>query len=49
MKNTEWVLSEPEPVPLQQKASENILESYEGMIGSLLTKKFCAFSDSFFV
>eukprot|EP00076_Gallus_gallus_P023950 XP_015145947.1 ADP-ribosylation factor GTPase-activating protein 3 isoform X1 [Gallus gallus] len=29
-KNTEWVLSEPEPAPLQQKASENIPESYEG-------------------
>ncbi|XP_015725195.1 ADP-ribosylation factor GTPase-activating protein 3 isoform X3 [Coturnix japonica] len=29
-KNTEWVSSEPEPVPLQQKASENIPESYEG-------------------
>ncbi|XP_051484876.1 ADP-ribosylation factor GTPase-activating protein 3 isoform X3 [Apus apus] len=29
-KNTEWVLSEPEPVSLQQKASENIPECYEG-------------------
>ncbi|XP_010138110.1 PREDICTED: ADP-ribosylation factor GTPase-activating protein 3 [Buceros rhinoceros silvestris] len=29
-KNTEWVLSEPEPVSLQQKISENISESYEG-------------------
>uniref|UniRef100_A0A663EXG2 ADP-ribosylation factor GTPase-activating protein 3 n=1 Tax=Aquila chrysaetos chrysaetos TaxID=223781 RepID=A0A663EXG2_AQUCH len=29
-KNTEWVLSEPEPVSLQQKTSENIPESCEG-------------------
>ncbi|XP_009986040.1 PREDICTED: ADP-ribosylation factor GTPase-activating protein 3 [Tauraco erythrolophus] len=29
-KNTEWVLSEPEPVSLQQKTSENIPEYYEG-------------------
>ena len=43
MKNTEWVLSEPEPSPLQQKASENIPESYEGMAGSLLTKTFMHF------
>ncbi|KAM9204524.1 ADP-ribosylation factor GTPase-activating protein 3 [Mergus octosetaceus] len=29
-KNTEWVLSEPQPVSLQQKASENVPECYEG-------------------
>ncbi|KFO12124.1 ADP-ribosylation factor GTPase-activating protein 3, partial [Balearica regulorum gibbericeps] len=29
-KNTEWVLSEPETVSLQQKTSENIPECYEG-------------------
>ncbi|XP_065598496.1 ADP-ribosylation factor GTPase-activating protein 3 [Cyrtonyx montezumae] len=29
-KNTEWVLSESEPVPLQQKISENLPESHEG-------------------
>ncbi|KAM6290829.1 ADP-ribosylation factor GTPase-activating protein 3 [Porphyrio hochstetteri] len=29
-KNTEWVLSEPEPVSLQQKTSENIPECHEG-------------------
>ncbi|XP_053906236.1 ADP-ribosylation factor GTPase-activating protein 3 [Cuculus canorus] len=29
-KNTEWVLSEPEPVSLQQKTSENIPECCEG-------------------
>ncbi|XP_075299693.1 ADP-ribosylation factor GTPase-activating protein 3 isoform X2 [Opisthocomus hoazin] len=28
--NTEWVLSEPEPVSLQQKTSENSPECYEG-------------------
>uniref|UniRef100_A0A8B9ZB90 ADP-ribosylation factor GTPase-activating protein 3 n=1 Tax=Buteo japonicus TaxID=224669 RepID=A0A8B9ZB90_9AVES len=36
-KNTEWVLSEPEPVSLQQKTSENIPECCEGMTESLLT------------
>ncbi|KAM6092407.1 ADP-ribosylation factor GTPase-activating protein 3 isoform 2-T2 [Theristicus caerulescens] len=29
-KNTEWVLSEPETVSLQEKTSENIPECYEG-------------------
>ena len=35
--NTEWVLSEPEPVSLQQKTSENSPECYEGMTDFLLT------------
>lgn len=36
VKNTEWVLPEPETVLLQPKASENTPECYEGMTDSLL-------------